>query len=128
MILSEDYRILRVRAAAELGSGELEGRDLWEAFPGSKPLYHPYYDRARRTREPVEFVQFYGGFLARIRAVPVGAELHLYWERLERIDTLTLEGLRDSLTHALSGLEEQETKLRREQLRGRLHVVEGETS
>jgi hypothetical protein len=124
MVLDEDYRILHV---GDPMVREHAGRNLWEAFPQSRPLFQPYYDQARRTGKPVEFVQFYAGYVARVRAVPVGKELHLFWEHLDRIDTLTLEGLRDSIAHALAIVEEQEAYLRREHARRRLRVVEADS-
>jgi hypothetical protein len=58
------------------------------AFPGSEPLFKPYHDAARRSGEAVEFVQFYDGNVARIRAVPVGnGRLELMWEQLARLDS-----------------------------------------
>ena len=44
---------------------------MWDYFPASEPLFNPYYDAARRSGESVEFVQFYDGNVARVRAVPV---------------------------------------------------------
>jgi hypothetical protein len=128
IILDEDDRILQVNPDDSADLRDYEGKNLWESFPHSKPLFQPYYERARQTGEPVEFVQFYNGYVTRIRAVPAGTHLHLYWEKIDRIDTLTLEGLRDSLAHALAVIEEQEAHLRREQSRGRLRLVDEESA
>ena len=125
MVLDEDYRILHVDDPMVV---EHVGQNLWDAFPHSKPLFQPYYERARRSGQPVEFVQFYAGYVARVRAVPTGTQLHLFWEHLDRIDTLTLEGLRDSIAHALAIVEEQEADLRREQARTRLRVVDADST
>ncbi len=83
--------IVGVGPGAESQFGPLVGSLLWDCFPGSEPLFKPYYDEARRTGEPVEFVQFYDGNIARIRAVPRADDrLELYWEHISRLDTLTL--------------------------------------
>jgi hypothetical protein len=101
VVLDEDYRIVEVGSAAQAAFGPLLGHDLWESFPDSEPLFRPYYEKARRTGEPVEFVQFYRGSVARIRAVPAGCRLALYWQTITRIDTLTLDRLRASVEGAL---------------------------
>jgi hypothetical protein len=126
MILDEDDRIVHVGPDAQIFLGEHEGRSLWDAFPAARPLFQPYYDQARRLGEPVVFVQFYAGYVTRVTAVPAGAELHVFWEELDHIDTLTLEGLHDSLARALGVIEVEESRLRRERARGRLRLVEQE--
>ena len=125
LVLDEDYRIVEVGPAAQAALGPLRGRNLWDAFPGSRPLFHPYYDKARRTGEPVEFVQFYDGDLGHIRAVPEGSTLLLFWELLHRLDILTLEGLRASLDQTMAVIEEFEARLRRDHLKSTLRIVEG---
>lgn len=125
MVLDRQYRVEKVGPAAEAGFGLLKGRNLWEAFPDSKPLFHPYYETARRTGEPIEFVQFYNGYVARIRAVPKGGRLLLYWEELSRLDTLTLDRFRTSLVSAIEKLEESEVRAGRNRVRDRLQVVDG---
>lgn len=125
MVLDAEYRIERVGPAAEAGLGSLEGQDLWEAFPDSKPLFYPYYETAWRTGKPVEFVQFYDGSLARIRAVPSDGRLLLFWEVLSRLDTLTLDGFRTSLASAIELIEQSEARIDREQVRDHLRLVEG---
>lgn len=124
VVLADDYRIVEVGPAAEAGLGPFAGRLLWECFPGSEPLFKPYYDEARESGEPVEFVQFYEGAVARIRAVPTGDRLELYWELLLRLDTLTLDGLRSSLAEAVDLLDDREANMLR---RERLRVIEGGT-
>jgi hypothetical protein len=125
MVLDEDYLIVQLGPEVEAALGPLQGRDLWEAFPDAKPLFHPYYERARDSGQAVEFVQFYNGQLARIRAVPEGATLQLFWETLDRLDTLTLEGLRESLAHAAAVLEDQDAHADQDGARGRLRLIEG---
>jgi len=102
VVLDEADRIVGVGPHAESQFGPLLGASLWECFPGSKPLFKPHYDSARRSAEPVEFVQFYDGNVARVRAVPVGeGRLELQWEQLARLDTLTLDSLSETLDEAL---------------------------
>ena len=104
LVLDEDYRIVEVGPAAQ-GIACFLGRDLWECFPASEPLFRPYYEQARRSGEPVEFVQFYDGSAARIRATPIESRLALSWEYLAKLETRTLDELRTSLTAALAALD-----------------------
>lgn len=125
IVLNENYVIVEVGPAAEAQFGPLVGRAVWDGFPGSEPLFKPHYERARRTGKPVEFVQFYEGVVARIRAVPRGNRLELYWERLLHLDTLTLDGLRSSIAEAVELLDDREADMLRRELRGRLRVIAG---
>ena len=70
VVLDEGDRIVGVGPRAEGQFGPLVGSRLWECFPGAEPLFKPYYDAARRSGEPLEFVQFYDGNVARVRAAP----------------------------------------------------------
>jgi hypothetical protein len=127
VVLDEGDRIVGVGPHAESQFGPLVGASLWDSFPGSEPLFKPYYDSARRSGEPVEFVQFYDGNVARVRAVPVGdGRLELEWEQLARLDTLTLDSLSETLDDALELLGGDATR-RRSQTVGRaaLHLIEG---
>ena len=55
----------------------------------------------------MEFVQFYDGNVARIRAIPrADGRLELYWEDISRLDTLTLDGLAQTLDESLELLDE----------------------
>ena len=126
VVLDTRDHIVEVGPGAESQFGPLQGSLLWELFPGSEPLFKPYYDEARRTGKPVEFVQFYDGFVASIRAVPRGDDrLELYWKRLSRIDTLTLDGLVETLDESLRVLDEQRSRLSRIELRKGLRIIEG---
>jgi hypothetical protein len=127
VVLDEGDRIVGVGPHAESQFGPLVGASMWDCFPGSEPLFKPYYDSARRSGEPVEFVQFYDGNVARIRALPVGeGRLELDWEQLARLDTLTLESLSATLDEALELLG-GESEGRRHPTLGRaaLHIIEG---
>ena len=73
VVLDHQYRIVEVGPSAEGGSGPLAGLNLWDCFPGSEGLFRPYYERAWRTGEADEFVQFYSGRIARIRVDPAAS-------------------------------------------------------
>jgi hypothetical protein len=127
VVLDEGDRIVGVGPHAESQFGPLVGSRMWDCFPGSEHLFKPYYDSARRSGEPVEFVQFYDGNVARIRAVPVGdGLLELEWEQLARLDTLTLDSLSETLDDALELLGAEITAQQRQTIgRAALHVIEG---
>jgi hypothetical protein len=126
VVLDEGDWIVGVGSHAESQFGPLVGTRLWDSFPGSEPLFKPYYDSARRSGEPVEFVQFYDGNVARVRAVPVGdGRLELEWEQLARLDTLTLDSLSETLDDALELLGGRATDRRQTVRRAALHVIEG---
>jgi len=119
LVLDERDVIVEVGPPARAQFEPLLGRCVWESFPGSRELFRPHYQRARRTGRPAEFVQFFAGHIARVRAVPAGGgRLELSWETLAVLDVLTLEGLRSSLDAALAILER---RCRRNSLR----VLEG---
>ena len=128
VVLDEGDRIVGVGTDAQSQFGPLVGTVIWQSFPGSEPLFKPYYDKARQTREPVEFVQFYDGNVARIRAVPnEDGLLELHWQALARLDTLTLGSLVETLEESLELLDEQEADMHRARVRGALRVIEGGT-
>ena len=125
LVLDADYRIMEVGPAAEDRFGHLLGRNLWEVAPDARPLFQPYYEVAWRSRQPVEFVQFYKGKLYRVDAVVRERRLELSWSVLHRIDTVTLDGLRTSLGQALALMEQHEESIGRDLPRRRLHALEG---
>jgi hypothetical protein len=126
VVLDEGDRIVGVGPDAESQFGPLVGSVMWDCFAGSEPLFKPYYDAARRSGESVEFVQFYDGNVARVRAVPRGdGTLGLFWEQLARIDTLTLGGLVHTLEESLELLDDEVSARRRESSRPALRVVKG---
>ena len=125
-MLDEGDRIVEVGTSAQSQFGPLVGTVIWESFPGSEPLFKPYYDKARQTRAPVEFVQFYDGNVARVRAVPnEDGLLELHWEALARLDTLTLGSLAETLEESLELLEAQGWDGQRATVSRALHVIEG---
>jgi hypothetical protein len=126
VVLDERDRIVGVGPDAESQFGPLIGSVMWDCFPGSEPLFKPYYDSARRTGEQLEFVQFYDGNIARVRAVPCGdGRLDLHWEHLARLDTLTLGGLVRTLEESLEHLDGEKAGAHRDELRKALRVIEG---
>src|SRR5262245_24189146 len=126
VVLDEGDRIVGVGPHAEGQFGPLVGARLWECFPGSEPLFKPYYDAARRSGEPLEFVQYYDGNVARIQAVPrADGSLELHWEHLVRLDTLTLGSLAETLEESLELLDAQDWDSQRETMRRALRVIEG---
>ena len=80
VVLDDGDRNVEVGPAAESQFGPLVGEVLWDCYPGSEPLFKPYYDTARRTGEPVEFVQFFDGNVSRVHAVPAQDRIELHWE------------------------------------------------
>jgi hypothetical protein len=128
VVLDEGDRIVGVGPRAESQFGPLVGEVMWDCFPGSEPLFKPYYDHARRSGEPVEFEQFYDGSVARVRAVPRGRDrLELYWHQLTRLDTLTLGGLVASLDESLAVLGSRGSSTERQGTVAALRVLEGGT-
>ena len=125
LVLDADYRIMEVSPAAEGSLGHLRGRNLWEVAPDARPLFEPYYEAAWRSRQPVEFVQFFKGKLYRVDAVVRETRLELSWVVLHCIDTVTLDGLRASLCQALELMERHEESIGRELPPRRLHALEG---
>jgi hypothetical protein len=126
VVLDEGDRIVGVGPGAESKFGPLVGSLMWDCFPGSEPLFKPYYNAARRSGEAVEFVQFYDGNVARVRAVPHrDGRLDLYWERLARLDTLTIDGLARTLDESLELLDDEHVGAHRNALRQHLRVIEG---
>ena len=126
VVLDEGDRIVGVGPGAESQFGPLVGSLLWECFPGSEPLFKPYYNAARRSGAELEFVQFYDGNVARIHAVPQSnGHLDLYWELLTHLDTMTLSGLVQTLDESLEVLDEEHVSARRSALRQNLRLLEG---
>ena len=126
VVLDTGDNIVGVGPSAIGHFGPLVGSLLWDCFPGSRPLCKPYYDEARRTREPVEFVQFYDGYITRIRAVPRDeGRLELYWENIAQLDTLTLASLSETLEKSLELLDERSADLNRVEVRKALRVIDG---
>lgn len=125
VILDEGNRIVEVGPAARAGFESLLGANVLDAFPGSQPVFGPYYEKARRTGQPVEFGQFYEGRALRVRAVPGPRGLTVTWATIGILDVLTLDGLRASLESILDALSDVDHELSREELRRSLTVLKG---
>jgi hypothetical protein len=126
VVLDEGDRIVGVGPSAESQFGPLVGARMWDCFPGSESLFKPYYDAARQSGEPVEFVQFYDGNVARIRATPTAqGRLELDWALLVRLDTLTVGSLAETLDEALELMGEESAEGQRAVVKRALRVIEG---
>ena len=126
VVIDREDRIVGVGPHAESQFGPLLGSVMWECFPGAEQLFKPYYDQARRSGETVEFVQFYDGYVVRVRAAPrAGDELELSWEQLARIDMVSLDALAETLATSLQVLDDEQRDARRDQLRRTLTLIEG---
>ena len=125
VVLDDEYRIVEVSAAAEAALGLLRGRSILDSFPGSAPLFRPHYERARRTGERQEFVQYYDAYVVRVTVDPGPEGLTVSWTTLCALDLVTIDGLRESLAVAVSTLERADAERRRADVRRSLRVVEG---
>jgi PAS fold len=125
LVLDADYRIVDLGPAVEAEFGDLRGRSLWDAEPDARPLFEPHFESAWRSGEPVEFVEFYDGELARVNAVVRQGLLEVSWSALHSIDVVTLDGLWASLQEALAILERHEGLAARVPNRPHLYAVDG---
>jgi PAS domain-containing protein len=123
LVLDDDFTIVEVGPAARAMFGPLLGRPAYDAFPESERLFRPYYERAVRLQEPVEFATYYNGYALHLEVAPRGSDLVMRWTTLARLDLMTLEGLAASLDQALVAIEDLERRLRRRTARSQLHVV-----
>ena len=125
IVLDEHYRIVEVGPSAEGGFGPLAGQVLWECFPGSEPLFRPYYDRARESGEPEEFIQFYDGSVLHLRAEPRGERLAVHWVVLHAIDALTVGELEKSIARTIELVDAQQAAVFRRDTRAALRLIAG---
>jgi hypothetical protein len=126
VILDSGDRIVGVGPHAESQFGPLVGSVVWDCFAGSKPVFRPYYEKARRSGKPVEFVQYHDGFVSRVSATPrARGELEVGWEVLARVDTTTLDSLAESLAACLDLLDDELRDAHRDELRRTLRLIEG---
>lgn len=125
VVLDDANRIVEVGSAARDGFEALLGENVLDAFPGSEPIFGPYYEQARETGEPVVFAEYFDGYVLRLSAVPGPNGLTVTWETLERLDVLTLDGLRASLASVVERLEAEEGRLARERRGVSLRVIDG---
>ena len=125
VVLDEADRIVEVSSAAAPWFGHYVGKNAFECFPGSRALFRPHYERARRTGQTVEFAQFYGRHVMHLCATPCPAGLEVTWETLAILDTWTLAGLQASLDTALDRLDEMLLELERRRTKATLRIVGG---
>jgi hypothetical protein len=125
VVLDDEFRVVETGWPADAGVGPRCGESLLDHFPGSRPLFLPYLEKARRTQGIVKFAQYFEGHVAEVSIVPDTSRLTLVWDRLCTLDVMTMDGLDASLRHALDMLRAREDALRREVVRGSLRVVEG---
>lgn len=125
VVLDTEYRIVEVAQSAEGGFGPLAGQNLWECFPGSESLFRPYYDKAWRTGQPEEFVQYYNGYVVRVRAERRGDRLAVSWERVHTLDPLTLDTLERSLARTIELVDGEQAEALRTATRASLRLIAG---
>ena len=126
IVLDENDTIVGVDSAAESQFAPLVGSVLWKCLPGSKSLFKPYCDAARRTVKPLEFLQFYNGAVIRVHASPTGdGRLELRWEQLLRLDVTTFDTFRTTLRAALALVEAEASGAQRDEARTALRLIEG---
>jgi hypothetical protein len=111
LVIDRHYVVVEVTDAARTRLGRALGHNLWESLPGAETLFRPHCELAWRTGRSVEFVEFYEGRVVRVTATHRKDHLlALSWQVLARVDTLTLDGLRSSLSGAISALEASERR------------------
>jgi hypothetical protein len=125
LVLDEEYRVVEVSPALQAGFGLRPGESAIDGLPGSRSLFVPYCEHARRTGDTVDFAQFYGGSVVHVHVVPKEGMLLVSWETLGILDVLTLDGLRSSLRTLVETLTRAEDALRRDRMRRSLRLVGG---
>lgn len=125
VVLDDEYRVVETSWAADAGVGPNRGESLFDYLAGSRPLFLPYLEEARRAGSVVTFAQYFDGYVAEVRIVPGSSTLTVVWEQLCILDVMTMDGLHASLRRALDVLRAREDALHREAVRSRLRVVEG---
>jgi len=117
VVLDAEDRVLDVSPSAPAPFPSLLGKRVHDGFPETGALYAPYYERARRTGEVVEFTQYSDGHVTLMKAVPTRRVLIVSWELIGFIDVMTIESLRDSIDAVLDALSKNEEVLHRERAR-----------
>jgi hypothetical protein len=125
VVLDDANRVVEVGSAAGADFERLLGESVLDAFPGSEPIFGPYYEQARDSGEPIAFAEYYDGYVLRLTAAPGPNGLTVTWETLGRLDVLTLDGLRASLAAVVERLEVEEVRLSRDRRGAALQVIEG---
>jgi len=126
VVLDAEDRVLDVSPNAPAPFPSLLGRRVHEGFPPeTEALYGPYFERARRTGETVEFSQYSDGHVSLLKAVPIRRALVVSWELIGFIDVMTIESLRHSIDAALMALTVRGETIRREHTRASMRVIAG---
>lgn len=125
VVLDEEDRVVEAGPAGQ-ARVSLDGcASALEELPSARALFAPYFERARRTGEPVGFAEFVDGRVVQVEVVPGGGRLVVTWHTLCILDVLTLTGLRQSLQVMLDTLAAAEETLRRAEVRAGLRLLEG---
>jgi hypothetical protein len=125
VVLDHRYQVVEGELAAQASFSLRFGASSSEGVPSPGPLFAPYYERAKRTGESVEFVQFVDGRVVQVTVVPDEGRFVVSWRTLCILDVLTLDGLRTSLEEIVETLGSAEEELRRDAARSSLRVIEG---
>lgn len=125
-VLDEDYRAVEMSPALQAGCGLAAGDCVLEGLPISRFTFVRACEHARETGETVDLVEYGGGRLLQVGIVPQDDNLHVSWETLGILDTLTMDGLRTSLRSILEILARAEDALGRERVRRSLRLVGGD--
>jgi hypothetical protein len=123
VVLDEHDLIVECNAAARPWFEHNIGRSVYSCFPGSTRLFRPYYDRARRTGQVVEFAQCFDGYVTHVRAMPTHSTLRVTWETLAILDTTTAARLLSTIDEAIGRLDDLMRGLERERAKRSLRVV-----
>lgn len=126
VVLDESDCIVECNSAARPWFAHNLGRSVYACFPGACRLFRPYYEKARRTGQVVEFAQYFDGYVTRMQIVPRGTTLEVTWETLAILDTTTADRLLTSLDVAIGRLDDELRGLERERTKRSLRVVGGE--
>jgi urease gamma subunit len=125
VVLDEANCIVETNTAAAPWFARFVGRRIFDCYPSAEPLFRPYFESARRSGRVVEFAQFYDGTVAHMTVRSIRGTLVVRWEAVAMLDTLTLDGLRESLDHIIDVLETTQAALERDRVRDSLRVVTG---
>jgi hypothetical protein len=125
VVLDEADRVVEAVSSEQAGICVLGTSSPLEELPSARTLFAPHFERARRTRQLVEFREFVDGRLVEVSVMPDGARLVVSWRTLDILDVLTIEGLRESLRRIVVTLEEAECAARRAQTRAELRLIDG---
>ncbi len=125
LVLDEEYRAVEISPALQAGCGLAPGDCALEGLPVSRSTFVQYCEHARRTDEAVDLIEYGAGRLLHVRVVPRSEQLHVSWETLAMLDTLTIDGLGASLRAIAETLAGAEDTLGRERLRRSLRLVGG---